>query len=101
MVHNADELEKIMSVGNRNRHIGATAMNIESSRSHAIFSITVESSKKGPSGKTRVNMGKLHLVDLAVSVSIKNLIGSEFILFTELQYSPNLKFNWVLLIENL
>lgn len=66
VVHNADELEKIMSVGNKNRHIGATAMNIESSRSHAIFSITVESSKR-LGGKMRVNMGKLHLVDLAGS----------------------------------
>ncbi|XP_073963886.1 kinesin-like protein 64D isoform X2 [Choristoneura fumiferana] len=67
VVHNADELEKIMAVGNKNRHIGATAMNTESSRSHAIFSITVESSKKGGDGKTHVKMGKLHLVDLAGS----------------------------------
>lgn len=67
VVHNADELEKIMAVGNKNRHIGATAMNTESSRSHAIFSITVESSKRGGDGKTHVKMGKLHLVDLAGS----------------------------------
>ncbi|XP_063390986.1 kinesin-like protein KIF3A [Cydia fagiglandana] len=67
VVHNADELEKIMFVGNKNRHIGATAMNTESSRSHAIFSITVESSKKGADNKTHVQMGKLHLVDLAGS----------------------------------
>lgn len=67
VVHNADELEKIMAVGNKNRHIGATAMNIESSRSHAIFSITVENSKKGADNKMHVKMGKLHLVDLAVS----------------------------------
>ncbi|XP_045505731.1 kinesin-like protein KIF3A isoform X3 [Colias croceus] len=67
VVHNADELEKIMAVGNKNRHIGATAMNIESSRSHAIFSITVESSKRGSDNKMHVKMGKLHLVDLAGS----------------------------------
>ncbi|XP_047518509.1 kinesin-like protein KIF3A [Pieris napi] len=67
VVNNSDELEKIMAVGNKNRHIGATAMNIESSRSHAIFSITVESSKKGADGKMHVKMGKLHLVDLAGS----------------------------------
>ncbi|KAG6465932.1 hypothetical protein O3G_MSEX015511 [Manduca sexta] len=67
VVHNADELEKIMAVGNKNRHIGATAMNTESSRSHAIFSITVESSKRGADNKTHVKMGKLHLVDLAGS----------------------------------
>ncbi|XP_041968700.1 kinesin-like protein KIF3A [Aricia agestis] len=67
VVHNADELEKIMAVGNRNRHIGATAMNVESSRSHAIFSITVENSRRGADGKLHVGCGKLHLVDLAGS----------------------------------
>lgn len=46
----------------------ATAMNVSSSRSHAIFSITVETSKLGVDGKQRVKAGKLHLVDLAVSI---------------------------------
>lgn len=68
VVHNADELEKVMQLGNKNRSIGATAMNIESSRSHAIFSITVESSTLGSDGAQHVKMGKLHLVDLAVCI---------------------------------
>lgn len=42
-------------------------MNIESSRSHAIFTITVESSCDDENGCTHLKMGKLHLVDLAVS----------------------------------
>ncbi|GBP45768.1 Kinesin-like protein KIF3A [Eumeta japonica] len=68
VVHDADELEKIMCVGNRNRQVAATAMNTESSRSHAIFSITVErSTKSHDTGKSHVTMGKLHLVDLAGS----------------------------------
>lgn len=37
-------------------------MNEESSRSHAMFSVTVESSERG-----MVTQGKLHLVDLAGS----------------------------------
>lgn len=41
-------------------------MNVESSRSHAIFSITVESSEKDEKGDEHVKMGKLQLVDLAV-----------------------------------
>lgn len=49
--------------------VGATAMNEESSRSHAIFTITVESSKDEGNGTTYLKMGKLHLVDLAVSFS--------------------------------
>ena len=41
-------------------------MNAHSSRSHAIFTVTIECSDKGPDGKQRVRVGKLHLVDLAV-----------------------------------
>lgn len=41
-------------------------MNERSSRSHTIFSITVEQSQIGPDKKEHVRMGKLHLVDLAV-----------------------------------
>lgn len=43
-----------------------TAMNHESSRSHVIFTITVERSDLGPDKQQHVRMGKLHLVDLAV-----------------------------------
>lgn len=41
-------------------------MNEHSSRSHAIFTITIECSEKGMDGNQHVRMGKLHLVDLAV-----------------------------------
>ncbi|XP_037939062.1 kinesin-like protein KIF3A [Teleopsis dalmanni] len=67
VVHNADDLENIMRLGNKNRAVGATQMNEESSRSHAIFSITVESSELGEEGIQHVRMGKLQLVDLAGS----------------------------------
>ncbi|XP_028966984.1 kinesin-like protein KIF3A [Galendromus occidentalis] len=62
VVNNADELDRIMTLGNRNRAVGATNMNAHSSRSHAIFSITIECSEQD-----HVLMGKLHLVDLAGS----------------------------------
>ena len=42
-------------------------MNEHSSRSHAIFSITVERSDIGPDKEQHVRAGKLHMVDLAVS----------------------------------
>ncbi|XP_018311135.1 kinesin-like protein KIF3A [Mycetomoellerius zeteki] len=67
VVNNADDLDRIMSLGNKNRVVGATAMNVSSSRSHAIFTITVESSQIGEDGEQHVKMGKLHLVDLAGS----------------------------------
>ena len=47
--------------------VGATNMNMHSSRSHAIFTVTVECSEKGADGEQHVRVGKLHLVDLAVS----------------------------------
>ncbi|XP_055542710.1 kinesin-like protein KIF3A [Wyeomyia smithii] len=67
VVHNADDLDNIMKMGNKNRVVGATKMNSESSRSHAIFSITIESSETDEVGKQLVRMGKLQLVDLAGS----------------------------------
>lgn len=42
-------------------------MNLTSSRSHAIFSVTVEcSTDKKDGSKRKIRMGKLNLVDLAV-----------------------------------
>ena len=46
--------------------VGATNMNAASSRSHAIFTITIERSEKGADGQQHLRMGKLHMVDLAV-----------------------------------
>lgn len=67
VVNNADDMDRIMTLGNKNRAVGATNMNAHSSRSHAIFTVTVECSEKGIDGKQHVIMGKLHLVDLAGS----------------------------------
>lgn len=44
-----------------------TDMNDHSSRSHVIFTVTVERSDLGQDGQQHVRMGKLNLVDLAVS----------------------------------
>jgi kinesin family protein 3/17 len=50
-------------------------MNTQSSRSHAIFTITIENGDMGEDGKQHIKMGKLHLVDLAVSNSCQQQIG--------------------------
>ncbi|XP_028271828.1 kinesin-like protein KIF3A isoform X2 [Parambassis ranga] len=65
--NNADDMDRIMTLGHKNRSVGATNMNEHSSRSHAIFTITIECSEKGVDGNQHVRMGKLHLVDLAGS----------------------------------
>ena len=67
VVKDGEEMDKLMSVGNKNRSVGATEMNAQSSRSHSIFTITVEASEVGPDGEEHVKAGKLHLVDLAGS----------------------------------
>ncbi|KAL7398246.1 hypothetical protein ABVT39_006715 [Epinephelus coioides] len=61
------EIEHVMNVGNQNRSVGATNMNEHSSRSHAIFVITVECSELGVDGENHIRVGKLNLVDLAGS----------------------------------
>lgn len=67
VVNNADDMDRVMTIGNKNRSVGATDMNEQSSRSHAIFTVTIERSEKGADGDQHVRVGKLHLVDLAGS----------------------------------
>merc|ERR1712032_522685 len=55
------------AVGNQNRSVGKTEMNEHSSRSHAIFIITVECSELDAEGQAHIRVGKLNLVDLAGS----------------------------------
>lgn len=61
------EIEHVMNVGNQNRAVGATNMNEHSSRSHAIFIITIECSEPGTDGENHIRVGKLNMVDLAGS----------------------------------
>ncbi|XP_048730385.1 kinesin-like protein KIF3B isoform X2 [Ostrea edulis] len=61
------EIEHVMNVGNQNRAVGATDMNEHSSRSHAIFIITIECSTEDDEGENHIRVGRLNLVDLAGS----------------------------------
>ena len=63
---NSDETIELLRKGASNRHIGATNMNFESSRSHSVFQMTIES-KKITNGMTNVKVSKLNFVDLAGS----------------------------------
>jgi len=42
VVKNIEELREIMQTGQKNRSVGETSMNERSSRSHSIFTITIE-----------------------------------------------------------
>nr|CAJ20498.1 kinesin-like protein [Toxoplasma gondii RH] len=53
--------------GQKNRKVGATLMNVVSSRSHTIFTVTIESCESVDGEDSQIRVGKLNLVDLAGS----------------------------------
>ena len=56
----------MLSGGWRNRRVASTSMNRESSRSHAVFTITIESMEKSHE-TVNIRTSLLNLVDLAGS----------------------------------
>jgi len=73
VVKSAQEINAVLRQGNKNRSVGATLMNQGSSRSHAVFSIVIESQSVDKAGVEHIRVGKLNLVDLAVSIVPLNL----------------------------
>jgi hypothetical protein len=88
IVRSEDEILSLMAAGARARSTGATLMNDQSSRSHAVFTLVVEQSQtlqqtdgeqrceRGPvdeqeQGRHRVLAAKLNLVDLAGSERVR------------------------------
>ncbi|XP_072182334.1 osmotic avoidance abnormal protein 3-like [Diadema setosum] len=67
VVHNTRECEQVMELGWKNRSVGATLMNADSSRSHSIFTIHIEMCELDEAGEDHIRAGKLNLVDLAGS----------------------------------
>ncbi len=61
-----DEMKRVLFKGDKNRTVGATAMNAGSSRSHSIFTIYIETSESSKT-KKKYASSKLSLVDLAGS----------------------------------
>lgn len=45
IVRNSEETISLLLRGMRNRHVGSTNMNFESSRSHSVFTMTIESKR--------------------------------------------------------
>ncbi|XP_061004066.1 kinesin-like protein KIF17 isoform X1 [Dama dama] len=66
-VHSVAQCERIMEAGWKNRAVGYTLMNKDSSRSHSIFTISIEIYAVDERGKDHLRAGKLNLVDLAGS----------------------------------
>lgn len=55
----------LMRRGVENRKTGETKMNRESSRSHCVFSCSLEGNSKGTGGLTNTRFSRLNLIDLA------------------------------------
>uniref|UniRef100_A0A7N8X553 Kinesin family member 15 n=1 Tax=Mastacembelus armatus TaxID=205130 RepID=A0A7N8X553_9TELE len=65
-VSSAAEAYQVLSMGWRNRRVASTSMNRESSRSHAVFTMTLES-KESVNEVVNIRTSQLNLVDLAGS----------------------------------
>ena len=78
-INNANDAFRLLEIGNKNRTEKKTLYNINSSRSHAILLVNVESQDSQLSSSNKVAFGKLFLVDLAGSekVSISSKADAE------------------------
>uniref|UniRef100_A0A8C5B731 Kinesin-like protein n=1 Tax=Gadus morhua TaxID=8049 RepID=A0A8C5B731_GADMO len=65
-VTSASEAYQVLSMGWRNRRVASTSMNRESSRSHAVFTMALES-KETVNKLVNIRTSQLNLVDLAGS----------------------------------
>ncbi|CAL9026068.1 unnamed protein product [Prunus brigantina] len=62
----------LIAAGEEHRHVGSTNFNLLSSRSHTIFTLTIESSPCGENSEGEaVSLSQLNLIDLAGSESSK------------------------------
>lgn len=62
----------LIATGEEHRHVGSNNFNLLSSRSHTIFTLTIESSPHGEKhGEEDVSLSQLNLIDLAGSESSK------------------------------
>ncbi|XP_010534371.1 PREDICTED: kinesin-like protein KIN-7L, chloroplastic isoform X2 [Tarenaya hassleriana] len=62
----------LIATGEEHRHVGSTNFNLLSSRSHTIFTLTIESSPLGENNEGEaVHLSQLNLIDLAGSESSK------------------------------
>lgn len=74
VVNNVQDLKRLKTAGDKQRAFGSTKMNQRSSRSHTIFTITIETvvnaegtEEEKDADLSTVRVGKFHLIDLAGS----------------------------------
>lgn len=62
----------LINKGARNRHVGSTLMNKESSRSHSVLTTIIESKSMKSTGVWNIKTSRFHIIDLAGSERSKN-----------------------------
>ena len=75
-----------MDYGFKNRAVRATNMNAESSRSHSIFTIYIDSQENDDKGNEKYKASKLNLVDLPHGIGIKHVMDEIKREFPHLKY---------------
>lgn len=79
--HSAADVRAVLEVGVQNRRVSATAMNRESSRSHALLTLRIDSERTAAAGEadavpgTLRRYGKITFVDLAGSERLKESLS--------------------------
>lgn len=72
VVTNPKQAAELMTLGAQNRRVGQTAMNRESSRSHSVFILQIQSKETTADGITKMRSSRFNLVDLAGSERQRN-----------------------------
>jgi len=76
-VTNSKDMFDLIARGARNRHVGSTSMNKESSRSHSVLTTVIESKSMEEGGVWNIKTSRFHIIDLAGSERSKytNAVG--------------------------
>ena len=77
VVLSAQDMMEVISRGAKNRHVGSTSMNKESSRSHSVLTTIIETKSMTEGGVWNIKTSRFHIIDLAGSERSKhtNAVG--------------------------
>jgi len=70
-----EDAAALLARGAAARRVGATTMNRESSRSHSVFTLTLETRTAGASGLDKLLSARLNLVDLAGAPAVFGVLN--------------------------
>ena len=67
VVQSYKDMINLVMRGTKNRHVGETSMNRESSRSHSVLTTIIESKSLSSTGVWNMRTSRFHIIDLAGS----------------------------------